>query len=336
MTIKSYFVDNINHRRYPLNGVIPSGRQPTETHANKLFQNRVIVGALKLPPKVDLRPDMTTVENQYTANSCVANSLAGSYEYLLKKSYSTQIDVSRLFIYYNARYRDNPSGEITDSGCMIDEAISALSEYGTCLESLWPYELLSVNIQPSAEAYESAKYHTIVDWLQVKINLKEMKAALAQGYPFIFGAELFNSFSMATQSGVVPVPTATERIYHFEFFSYHAMLAVGYSDRSQMFIVRNSWGPEWGDQGYCYIPYAYLADPSLCFDAWVIRKLATDDFSQHGWFFQDTVNFRTKNNANNYTPARAAQNNAIIYVEEPDDHQEVTNTAEAQPTLHKE
>lgn len=39
------------------------------------------------------------------------------------------------------------------------------------------------------------------------------------------------------------------------------------------------------------MPYAYLSDPSLCFDAWIVRKLATDDFTQDGWSYQDNVNY---------------------------------------------
>jgi C1A family cysteine protease len=50
------------------------------------------------------------------------------------------------------------------------------------------------------------------------------------------------------------------------------MLLVGYDDQKQLFIVRNSWGSDWGDGGYCYFPYAYLTDPELCTDIWTVRK----------------------------------------------------------------
>ncbi|UJR20126.1 hypothetical protein I4U23_023258 [Adineta vaga] len=71
--------------------------------------------------------------------SCsTANSLAGAYEYLTKKYDGHDTDVRRLFIYYNARLKDNPSGVIKDAGCSITGAIEALKEFGTCLESKWP------------------------------------------------------------------------------------------------------------------------------------------------------------------------------------------------------
>lgn len=134
----------------------------------------------------------------------------GAYEYLINKDTGVKIDVSRLFIYYNARYRGNPWAAVMDTGCLLDQAIAALYDYGVCLESLWPYEMQRVNVRPSMQTYQSAKNHKIVDWLRLSITLNEMKACLAQGYPFIFGVELFDSFGRATRGGVVPMPSDAE------------------------------------------------------------------------------------------------------------------------------
>ncbi|MBW4584462.1 hypothetical protein G7B40_017935 [Aetokthonos hydrillicola Thurmond2011] len=51
----------------------------------------------------------------------------------------------------------------------------------------------------------------------------------------------------------------------------HAVLAVGYDDEEQRFIVRNSWDKEWGMQGYFSMQYAYLLDENLARDFWTIR-----------------------------------------------------------------
>ena len=51
----------------------------------------------------------------------------------------------------------------------------------------------------------------------------------------------------------------------------HAVLAVGYDDASQAFIVRNSWGVGWGQEGYFTMPYAYLTTRALSSDFWTIR-----------------------------------------------------------------
>jgi len=51
----------------------------------------------------------------------------------------------------------------------------------------------------------------------------------------------------------------------------HAVLAVGYDDRSQWFLVRNSWGPDWGMHGYFTMPYQYLLEENLSDDFWTVR-----------------------------------------------------------------
>jgi len=53
----------------------------------------------------------------------------------------------------------------------------------------------------------------------------------------------------------------------------HAVLAVGYDDSNQWFIVRNSWGPNWGMQGYFTMPYLYLLDPNLSGDFWMVQTV---------------------------------------------------------------
>ncbi len=133
--------------------------------------------------------------------------ILGAYEYLLKKTSGCDIDVSRLFIYYNARVKDEESDEnIGDTGCTVTSAIEALEESGTCLESIWPYYVKRVNKCPNSEAYEAAENNKISDALQVKINLHEMKSCLAQGFPFVFGLELYKSFDKAEKKGIVPMP----------------------------------------------------------------------------------------------------------------------------------
>ena len=53
----------------------------------------------------------------------------------------------------------------------------------------------------------------------------------------------------------------------------HAVMAVGYDNEKQVFIVRNSWGLGWGDKGYFYMPYEYIINNDLCDDFWTIRKV---------------------------------------------------------------
>jgi len=148
----------------------------------------------------------------------------GAYEYLTKRANGYNTDVSRLFIYYNGRVKGNNSQTVTDSGCSMTDAIEALEEFGTCLESIWPYDISRVNTRPDDQAYAQAVNHKINEAFQVNIDLDEMKSCLAQGYPFAFGLKLYSSFDKAAQTGVVPMPNAWDgnrqsdgRFFHIIF-----------------------------------------------------------------------------------------------------------------------
>jgi uncharacterized tellurite resistance protein B-like protein len=227
-------------------------------------------GAPRLPPKVDLRSFMTAVEDQQSTNSCAANATAGAYEYLVKRHLGEEAyDVSRLFIYYNARAADDPDN-IEDEGSVLSQVIEGLKENGACSEDTWPFDPENVNEPPSDDAYEEAKGFLIEDTELVPTDLNAWKAVLAAGHPIIFGMKLFGSFDKQKKAGLVPMPSPAES--GRESHGGHAMLCVGYSDPDQVFIVRNSWGPEWGDKGYCYIPYRYLMNEDYNFgDSWIIK-----------------------------------------------------------------
>jgi len=51
------------------------------------------------------------------------------------------------------------------------------------------------------------------------------------------------------------------------------VLAVGYDDTAERFIVRNSWGPRWGQRGYFTLPFKYLLEPGLSDDFWTVRMV---------------------------------------------------------------
>ncbi|CAF5179097.1 unnamed protein product, partial [Rotaria magnacalcarata] len=106
MPKKIYLRNPFKSKIHRLNGLIRSKRLPNNAALCQSFCDHMTYDVGTLPPKVDLREEMTPVEDQSTIGSCVANSLAGTYEYLIKKATGEHIDVSRLFIYYNARLKD--------------------------------------------------------------------------------------------------------------------------------------------------------------------------------------------------------------------------------------
>ena len=218
------------------------------------------------PTIVDLRPFMTAVESQGDSNSCTANAMAGAYEYLDNRINGQSTDVSRLFIYYNARSIDGSIDE--DEGAYLSSCVKVVRKYGACTEETWPFTLDEVTSKPHKAAYREAAQFRIEDAASVDIDLDVMRSCLAEGYPFVFGLQLFESFNGAGgNGGLVPMPDPDNEKHD----GGHAMLCVGYSDTDRVFIIRNSWGEEWGDMGYGYVPYEYMADPNLNHDCWVIQ-----------------------------------------------------------------
>ncbi len=248
------------------------GAVPTDAKRRKIGRS----AAKPLPAKVDLRPYLTEVEEQ-VGNSCVANACAGAYEYLAKRHLGESADVSRLFIYYNARYEDDDIEN--DDGTSMQSAIEGLKKYGACHENLWPNDTDCITEEPAAEAYEHAANFKIAEAEYVETDLDLYRHTLAEGYPIAFCLNTFSSFDEATDNrGRVPLPKKTEQVR--EEHGWHAMLCVGYLDKDKMFIVRNSWGNEWGDRGYCYIPYKYVIHAELNgHDTWVVKAVEDLDFN---------------------------------------------------------
>jgi C1A family cysteine protease len=220
----------------------------------------------RLPPRVDLRPMCSPVEDQGQLGSCTGNALAGAVEFLEKKDKAPFIDVSRLFIYYNERAIE---GTIkSDSGAMIRDGIKTLAKHGVCSEKSWPYVISKFSVKPNANCYKEAANHQITSYQRIT-TMDEMRTCLADGYPFVFGFTVYESFEtqQVARTGIMPMPKPKERV-----LGGHAVLAVGYDDKKKRFVVRNSWGTDWGLKGYFLMPYSYLADRNLSDDLWTIRR----------------------------------------------------------------
>ncbi len=223
-----------------------------------------------LPPSIDLRSQCPPVYDQGLLGSCTSNAIAGAVEFDLIKEKQERIFVpSRLFLYFNERVIEGTQD--TDSGAQIRDGIKSVSDQGDCPENLWPYDITKFAVKPSPQCYQSAKQYRAVQYQRLQQDLNQLKGCLASGYPFVFGFTVYTSFESqqvkTTGHACMPLPRE-------QAIGGHAVLAVGYQDSQQWFIVRNSWGDGWGMKGYFTIPYTYLLDQNLSSDFWTISVMS--------------------------------------------------------------
>jgi C1A family cysteine protease len=219
-----------------------------------------------LPPSVDLRPQCPPVYDQLALGSCTSNAVAAAIEFDQIKQGKTPFVPSRLFIYYNERVMEGTTG--SDAGASIRDGIKSVNSQGVCPETEWPYDTSQFAVIPPAECYQQALLERALLYQRVPQDSYDVMECLSSGYPVVFGAMIFESFesNAVTQSGIVPMPEPGEQV-----LGGHALMIVGYDEAKQVFIVRNSWGDQWGMAGYCTIPFDYVLNPQLCSDFWTIQ-----------------------------------------------------------------
>ena len=228
------------------------------------FLYRAIEPKVRLPATVDLSLLCSVIEDQGRLGSCTAQALAGNLEFLDNSIDGAYTDTSRLFIYYNERALINTIEY--DSGASLRDGIKTLKNDGACAETLWPYVVTRFARKPPITCYNEAKEHQIVSYHRIN-GLSEMLTCLTDGYPFVFGFTVYESFETpaVARTGIANMPKKGERV-----LGGHAVLAVGFNQKAKRFLVRNSWGAKWGQGGYFTMPFEYLE--TLAADFWTIRK----------------------------------------------------------------
>lgn len=266
--------------QHPLNYVFSDRKRYNLKH--KPIAKQHVISKLEktenvsLPSKVDLREYVKQIYNQGTIGSCVAHSMAASInidsnikDMSANKlfNYATQdIAPSRLYIYWHAR--SVGSFPVTqDTGSTIHDGSMAMQKYRTCPESMWTYDVTKFTQQPDLDCYKVADSYPGIKIQQIDQDVDHIKQALNAKLPVAFGVVVHQSFMSAdaARTGNIPIPGNNDQV-----MGGHAICMVGYDDSKKCFIFQNSWGPEWGDKGYGYIPYAYILNQQESGDFWTI------------------------------------------------------------------
>jgi len=248
---------------------------------------------LSLPNEVDVIPWCSPIEDQGKLGSCTANAGVGLVEYFETKAFGKHIDASRLFLYKVTRNLMHLTG---DTGAFLRTTMGSMVLFGVPPEEYLLYVVEDFDVEPSAFCYSFARNYQVISYYRLDPQgitreelLKRIKANLAGKLPSMFGFVVYESIRQAQLSGKIPFPTPNERR-----LGGHAIISVGYDDDIKIkniipsgeettgaLMIRNSWGEDWGNKGYGWLPYKYVLT-GLVIDWWSLLR--------NEWI--DTENFR--------------------------------------------
>jgi C1A family cysteine protease len=276
---------------------VPDLRDYTEYHEEiKVFNTKLKLktGIKKQPSSVDLREWCSPVENQLNLGSCTAQAGVGIVEYFEKRAFGKHIEGSRLFLYKTTR---NLMQEKGDTGAFIRNVMGALVLCGVPDEKYWPYKVSDFDKEPGSFIYSIADNYSSIKYFCHEpagkttaglVVLDSVKKYLVAGIPLMFGFWGFPSFENSDIPGGIPYPCKGEQAEWG-----HAIVAVGYDDNKKIIntkcnketkgalLIRNSWGKEWGENGYGWLPYEYVLN-GLATDFWSLLEMEWVDTGMFG------------------------------------------------------
>lgn len=203
------------------------------------------------------------------------------------------LDASRLFLYKVTRNLPHWTG---DTGAFLRTTMGALVLFGVPPEQYWPYEPAAHETEPPPFCYAFAQSYQALTYYRLDppgggrdAVLQQVKTHLAAGLPAMFGFTVFTSIQEAAGTGDIPFPAGSERVE-----GGHAVAAVGYDDARRIrgagpghpettgaFLIRNSWGEDWGAAGHGWLPYEYLRR-GLAQNWWSLLKNEWIDTGEFG------------------------------------------------------
>lgn len=195
------------------------------------------LGATTNPKTLDLRGDLPSVRNQGSRGTCAAHAGSTIKEYQERQDTGYRGKFSPEFIYF---YRANKP----NTGMFSRDVMKILAERGCCTEATLPYQSKEANAAteiPKAAETEALGYK-IAEYARVN-TIEELKTALYQnGVCYIS----FPVYDTRPEFWRKKTPDS-------KLVGGHAVCVVGYDDRG--FIIRNSWGTSFGENGYVWYPY---------------------------------------------------------------------------------
>lgn len=252
-----------------------SGHADVRKHMNELRS-----APRRLPSNVDLREYLTSPADQGSLNASTAFAVLSLVEYF-EGRHGRTLDGSPLFLYQMAMKLLRVSG---NASVDLRTTFKALLRFGAPPDTFWPLRPGHIRLEPVdpflfsfTREYAEIQYHRL-DASDGKKTLQVVRSYLASGFVIAFGFSVPKSLRGESDIEFRPQFEAIR--------GGQAVMAVGYDDRRRIasdtgaLLFRNSWGPHWGEIGFGWLPYAFVATQAAA-DFWTILR---PDWLTSGFF----------------------------------------------------
>jgi hypothetical protein len=193
---------------------------------------------------VDLSNPKNPPRDQGNEASIVGFSVASALEIEITRKFGYAVQISPRYIY-------NSIGGTAHSGARIEDALDLAKNIGVIEESVWPYTSNDYhNMISKLRADTTSNRYKIQAFYPLKPgSIEQFKKVLKQGSSIIAGIRLPDYFS-SDVSGNWRLRGSS-----FNYAGSISICIVGYDDATKRFKFKNSWGANWGDEGYGYLRY---------------------------------------------------------------------------------
>jgi hypothetical protein len=270
-----------------------------------------------LPESANLQKFAPTAGNQGQQGSCVAWSSAYGARSIVESARTGQpgdnVKFSPSFLY-------NQIGMDGCQGSYIIKAMEFMTKQGAIPYNAFPYTDKDCSNQPDNQLVQQAAQYKMRGYNRLSlgdrndaIDLNAIKQNLSQGAPVVIGMMVGGSYMQPMMGKDSWEPSEEDK--SMQGFGGHAQCVVGYDDKKYggSFLIMNSWGPEWGNNGFAWVRYpvvkyfvreAYGLEPMQ-----KIGAAANEPFKCEIGLVQVAFNDKGKMQNNGYIPLRSAGEN---------------------------
>ncbi len=226
------------------------------------------------------------VRNQEQIGSCTAFTGSAANEILhYYKNGSWPSTLSPLYLYYVERVKIEGYSITADPGAEMVDIPEALQKYGQCIETDYAYPTNKTETAgPSSKAYKTAPTSAAVsnalgyeigpnatNYAMVKQgDTAAVIALLRNNTPVMMGFNVYDNSNYTIFEGLnttnytySPLTATGSLKSGLKLLGGHANVIIGYDNTKKAFLMENSWGTDWGNAGYWYLPYSVFQSTKI-------------------------------------------------------------------------